>query len=325
MPTQRVLVITSEWPTYREDISGIHVLHQVNKLRELGLIVDVLHFRGKKNPVRYIQAIMNLHRRELRKYDLIHAHHGQSGVVALAQSVLPVVITFHGSDLQGIRNHRGQITVSGYILRSISWFVAHRADAVIIVSEHMKQYLPQLSCYVIPAGIDLGLFRILPQDEARQSLGFSLDSRLVLFVGNPSRPEKRYRLAKEVMGILKQQINVDMVIANGVAHDRMPLYMNACDVLLITSSSEGSPNAVKEALACNLSIVSTNVGDIRKRNEDIQTCVVCEDDRALTIANALLEALTHPRRIDSRRAVHHLDERFLTRQLIDIYENIINH
>src|SRR4029453_12233098 len=89
--------------------------------------------------------------------------------------------------------------------------------------------------------------------------------RLVLFVGNPAEARKRYDLAREVLARVDRALDAELVVAWQVPHERVPIYMNACDALLFVSMYEGSPNVVKEALACNLPVVSVVVGDVPGR------------------------------------------------------------
>lgn len=321
---RRVLIVTSEWPAGDGDISGIHVWQQVSRLREWGLCVDVFHFRGRSNPARYIHAVLSLRRMELARYDLIHAHHGQSGIVALSQHDLPVVITFHGSDLQGIRNSRGRKTARGLLLIYISKLVARKSAEVIVVSEHMRRFLPKVSCHQIPVGIDLTQFAPIPKVEARSALRLPSDKKLILFIGNLSRPVKRFHLARKAVNRLNATVDAELIVADGIPHGQMPLYMNACDVLLISSSSEGSPSIVKEALAVNLAIVSTDVGDISQRIGKISGCVICANDQESTIANDLSRVLATGGDIDGRRQVIHLDERDLARKVITVYDKTLS-
>lgn len=320
----RVLVVTSEWPRYDGDISGIHVVKQVNKLREVGVDVSVFHFLGRKNPFLYFKTILDFGRLPFEQYDLIHAHHGQSGIVALAQKQRPVVVTFHGSDLQGIRDQRGRLTPLGYILRFSSQWVASRANEIILVADYLAKYIHNCPYHLIPAGIDLSLFHPIPIEEARSTLGLPMNERLILFVGNPERTEKRFWLAQKAVASLHGTIPVQLVTANGVPPEKMPLYMNACDILLVTSSTEGSPNTVKEALACDLPIVSTDVGDVRQRIESIEGCIVCANDHPETIALALKEVLDRNKRIEGRESVRDLDETLLTQKIIQVYEKAVS-
>jgi glycosyltransferase involved in cell wall biosynthesis len=315
-----ILIVTSEWPRYDGDITGIHVVNQIRCLKQAGMRVDVFPFLGRKNLLNYWRASREFNRLDLAQYDIIHAHHGQSGLVALSQRHRPVVVTFHGSDLQGIRDAHGQVTFTGYILRHMSRWVASQADTVILVSESLARHLPHNKKYhVVPAGIDTQLFRPLPMRESRQVLSLPSDGHLVLFVGDPLRPEKRYWLAEQTLKHLPGDLPVQLIIANNVAHTQMPFYMNACDALLVTSSTEGSPNAVKEALACNLPVISTDVGDVRSRIASIPGCQVCQTEQPESLAVALIGILSRSSRIQGRETVLELDEMGLTARVIDLY------
>ncbi len=320
----RVLIVTSEWSTSINDISGIHVGNQVNRLRAAGLNVSVFNFLGHKNPLNYIKAIMRFRRLDFENYDVIHAHHGQSGIVALAQRQCPVVVTFHGSDLQGIRDEHGRVTPLGYVLSLSSQWIASRANEIILVADYLAKYIHNRPYHLIPAGIDLNLFNPLSMDEARSILGLPTNKRLILFVGNPARTEKRFWLAQKAVESLHGTIPAQLVVANGVLPRKMPLFMNACDILLVTSSTEGSPNTVKEALACDLPIVSTDVGDVRQRIQSIEGCIVCENDHPETIATALKEVLARNKRIKGRKSVRDLDENLLSLKIIQVYEKAVS-
>jgi glycosyltransferase involved in cell wall biosynthesis len=316
----KVLIVTSEWPRYQGDITGIHVVKQVNNLREAGLDVAVFHFHGRKNPLFYLKAMLDFHRLPLNQYNVIHSHHGQSGLIALVQRRLPVVVTFHGSDLQGIFNGRGQITILGHILRITSRMVARLASERIVVSDHMARFLPPGDYHVIPIGVDLELFSERTPVKARRMLGLPIEKRLVLFVGDPARTEKRFWLASESMNLLQERMEVELIVVHGVLQEVMPLYLSACDALLITSISEGSPTIVKEALACNLPIVSTNVGDVKDRIGSVEGCILSENDRPETVAAALFQVLSCKKRIDGRQGVADLDEKLLTQKVINFYQ-----
>jgi glycosyltransferase involved in cell wall biosynthesis len=318
-----VLIVTSEWPRFPGDIVGIHVKNQVNQLKAAGISVQVFPFWGHKNPLRYAWAILKLWKMPLHSFDLIHAHHGQSGVVALVQNKLPVVVTFHGSDLQGIRDLYGRVTFLGRILQWVSHVVAYFANEVILVSEHLKSYIPKRIYHVIPAGIDVEIFFPIRKDEARAKLNLSQDHRLVLFIGDSSRTEKRFWLANEVVKSIDVKCDIELVIVSGVSHDTIPLYMNACDVLLITSSSEGSPTILREALACLLPIVSVDVGDVRAQLEKIDGCIVTKDDRIDTIASALIPILEHPYRLRPQSKLSDFDEKQLVQKVITVYEKVL--
>jgi glycosyltransferase involved in cell wall biosynthesis len=150
--------------------------------------------------------------------------------------------------------------------------------------------------------------------------------RLVLFAGDPGNPVKRFWLAREAVAMAASRLSapVRIVMLRGVPHKMVPLYMNACDVLLLTSLHEGSPNVVKEALACNLPIVSVDVGDVRDRVRDVDGCVVCEHPSPVVIGNALVSVLSNPRRIRGRNAILHLERRVVAQNIVRVYLTIAN-
>jgi glycosyltransferase involved in cell wall biosynthesis len=115
-----------------------------------------------------------------------------------------------------------------------------------------------------------------------------------------------------------------LIVASGVDPALMPVYMSACDVLLLTSRHEGSPNVVKEALACNLPVVSTDVGDVRERISSVEGCVLCESDDPQVLTAGLSAVLDRSQRVAGRAAVHELNELLLTRKVIEVYERALS-
>jgi len=316
-------MITCEWPTTISPDSGSFIARQVKFLRQAGVEIDVFDFRGRKNPRNYIRAWRAAqHRLSRGSYDVVHAQWGQSALLAFPKR-LPLVVTFRGSDLNGDFGKNGRLTASGRVLRVLSRWMADRADQIIVVSKRLASRIPGLPYHVIPSGLDLDLFHPMPLEEARSRLGLPIGKPLILFAADPSNPLKRYALAKAAVALLSPRREAELVIASGVPHVLMPCYMNACDALLVTSINEGSPNVVKEALACNLPVVSVDVGDVQQRIGPVKGCVLCGDDSPETIASGL-ERILHTRgRVDGRRAVLDLDERALAERTIAVYKEAI--
>jgi glycosyltransferase involved in cell wall biosynthesis len=321
----KVLMITSEWPVPDGRPRTTHFIkRQAEFLRAAGVDVDVFHFKGAGKPWNYVKAWLGVRRRVARgAYDLVHAQFGQSGLLAFPKR-LPLVITFRGDDLQGIEDARGRLTPGGRLLKLACQAMARRADTTIIVSEHMRRFLhPSVPTRVIPSGLDLSLFRPIPRDEARQRLGLPLDRRLLLFAGDPALARKRFALARAAVDVLNRSLAAELIVAWGVPHGDVPVFMSACDALVFTSMQEGSPNVVKEALACNLPVVSVAVGDVPARLGGIAGCELCPDDRPETIAAALERVLRRGERIAGHEAVRHLDETTLTQEVIAIYRSVV--
>jgi glycosyltransferase involved in cell wall biosynthesis len=319
----RVLMITCEWPSPERPHQVPFIVRQVEFLRRAGVEIEVFSFRGARNPLNYLRAWCQVQRRLWTgQYDVIHAQWGQSVPTALPTR-RPLVVTFRGGEGEGIVGDRGRLrgkyTISGVVLRLVSAFAAYRADELVIVSSHMRAYLPNRPVHVVPSGLDFSRLPLLPSEDARRQLGLPLSKRLVLFVGNPAEARKRYDLAREVVSRLEATLDAELVVAWQVPHDRVPIYMNACDALLFVSMYEGSPNVVKEALACNLPVVSVEVGDVAERLEGVAGCKVCHSADPDELAGALAEVLVANRRIEGRAAVLELDEALLAEKTIQIY------
>lgn len=320
----RVLMITSAWPQPGRPQTTHFVKRQAEFLQGAGVDVDVFAFQGQRRVINYARY-WRLARERIRRgnYDVVHAQFGQSGLLALP-SRIPLVVTLRGSDILGIVGPNGKYLKKGKLLQAGTRLVCRQADAVVVVSAHMKAYLPRgVDATVLPSGLDFELFRPIPRDEARRYLGLDPDRRYVLFAGNPAQPRKRHHIAAAAMDLVPVELGAELLVAWGVAHFEMPYYMSACDAMVFTSMQEGSPNVVKEALACNLPVVSVAIGDVEERLQGIEGCEVTRDERPETIAAALVRVLERKARIVGRDSVLHLDERACTQRLIGIYRSVI--
>ena len=317
----KILVITSEWPSSSHPEQVPFLINEINELRKFGMNIDVFSFSGKKKPLIYLKEWFRLHFTfDLEKYDLLHAEWGQSGLLVLPKQK-PLVVTFRGSDLEGIINEKGKYTFSGIILRLVSQFIAIIADHVVIVSESILRYLPPVSYTVLPVCLDTNIFKPMPKEDARKQLNLPLDKHLILFASNPNRPEKRYALAKAAVEMLGD--NTQLIVTRNVQHKQMMLYYNACDALVITSSHEGSPTVMYEALACNLPIVSTDVGDVKYRIEEIDGCYVCKGETIEEIASYLLKSINSGKRIAGYNFVSKFDTEHFCMKMNKVYESCL--
>jgi len=317
----RVLAVTNEWPTAARPWRAPFVADQVEALRRRGVVVDVFAFRGAKNPLRYAAAAWRLRQKIACRYDLVHAHFGQSGLICLSRA-LPMVVTLRGTDPIGIAGPRGGYTVRGTVLRWACRLVAQRADKIIAVSTNLTRYVSRRDIEIIPDGVDLALFRPMPQDEARRILTLPATRPLVLFPYAPSNPVKRFGLAREAVRRTELS-DVELVALGTVPHKDMPLYMNACDALIMTSLHEGSPNVVKEALACGLPVVSLDVGDVSERITSVEGCRLCPDDHPESIGMALREVLRQRVRVDARTQLADITLNRTTERVVDVYRAAI--
>jgi len=306
--THSVLVVTNMYPDAQNPDFGTFVQEQVEGLRTRGLDMDVLVVGGKRQRLSYVGGAQRFLRHvRQRHYDLIHAHYVFSGIIARLQHQSPVLLTHHGIEV-----------LQGWTA-PLSWMISRWVDGVIVMSDEMKQALGLANAHVIPCGVDLELFKPQPQAEARAQLGLPLDRRLVLFAGLV-RPEKRLDVIQAAVEQLQgEEASAELVIATGQRHERIPLYLNACDVLVLASEKEGSPVIIKEAMACNLPIVSVDVGDVARLVSGTEGCYICRRDPA-DMAQKLKWALDRGQRTDGRRAVQHLGLEATVDKILQVYE-----
>jgi glycosyltransferase involved in cell wall biosynthesis len=309
----KILVVTNMYPHAGDLSSGVFVMQQVNYLRKYGHHVDVYHIRGFLSKFNYLKASWDVFIRTIREsYDLVHVHYGLSGISALFRWKTPMVITLHGSDV-----------LIGKIQPMISRFVCKFSDAVIIVSKKMAD---KIQGKVIPCGIDLDVFKPYDRKESRLRLGLPLNKFIILFPFHPSRKIKRYDLAEAaIKSLVEKGYDIELLTVTGVKNENMPYYYSASDAMILCSESEGSPTSVKEALACNIPVVSTNVGDVNEILDGIQGVEICRNDIE-SLSRGLLNVLKtlSMDNYDYRIAVKRYDQEILGQSIIDVYKDIIN-
>lgn len=310
----RVLCFTNMYPTESEPWIGTFVHELVESVRRLGVEVDVLAFDGRKRTWNYATAARQLRRAlRARRFDLVHAHYGLTGMVALTQRRVPTVVTFHGSDT-------GNPTVKWQAW--VSWLVARKATPV-FVSRDGAQRLGCADAAIIPAGVDIDLFQPAAADEARRSLGWASAGRYVLLPGARANPDKGAALFDAVFEELVRDVaDLNPVSLEGFTRAQVAQVMNAVDVTLMTSSWEGSPVSAKESLACMTPVVSVPVGDMPELLAGLPGCAVVPRDRA-RLARAVLAALAHGPDVALRRRAEQFSNARMAAQTVDLYRRVL--
>ena len=302
----RVLVFTNMYPTPEAPFYGPFVHDEVQALRKAGVDVDLYFVNGRASKANYFGMPAGFFKRmRARRYDIVHVHHSFCGLIATMQHAVPVVWTFHEGEISGntrdaLREH--PIRRFAYS-RRLKRHVASRVDAIIVVAEHLRAQVGRADAVWLPAGVDMDVFVPMDTQPAKQRLGLAEGKRYVLFPSSPSRVEKRYPLAKRAVDLLRESSpsmrDVELLTLDNVPHDTVPFYINASELMLMTSSFEASPVTIREALACNVPVLCTDVGDARVVLEGLPGCAIIDADPA-HIATALAAALAGPRRVESR-------------------------
>lgn len=278
--------------------------------------------------------------------DLIHAHYGLSGLLANLQRKIPVVTTYHGSDI----NNR-KVFLFSKICMFLSVHNIFVSDKMIPKSRPHPNPLQPLSPFgyflqkekeigygvfereeersfgrkkhsLIPCGVDIDLFKPIDKLTARNQLNLEQDKKYILFAGSFTNQVKNPALAKQSVNLIE---NVELLELKGYSREQVALLMNAVDCVLMTSFSEGSPQFIKEAMACGCPIVAVPVGDVPEVTKNIEGCFLTNYDPD-DVAQKLKMALEFGKRTEGRKRIVELglDAERVARKIIGVYEKVIN-
>lgn len=198
------------------------------------------------------------------KYDLIHAHYGLSCWVALLTfTKITIIVSLMGSDVYGDYYSDGRFKYKSLCIIIFSKLLEPFVKHIIVKSENiLNSVIFKRKCTLIPNGVNINEFQLFDKSVARNKFNFRSDERIIIFLGNPYESRKNVALVKKAINMIEIS-NIKLLLPYPVEHSRVPYYLNAADVLVLASLNEGSPNVIKEAMACNCPIVSTDVGDVR--------------------------------------------------------------
>ena len=327
----KILAVTNVYPTEQRPTQGTFIEQQVKGLRDIGLDVDVLMVdRASLGYRAYINLGARVRKEaSVNRPALIHVMYGgvMAKTVVKAVTGFPVIVSFCGSDLQGEN-------LPGFLRKTAvtygvwcSRFAARHAHGVIVKSKNLWQALPadmdKKRVRIIPNGVDLNRFTPMDPNKCRQRLGWDPTRFHVLSPANARAPGKRFWLAQAAVREAQHAgVPAELHRLEGVKHADVPLWLNSSDCLLITSEHEGSPNIVKEALACSVPVVSLDVGDVSERIQGISGCHICSADPR-DLAVRLVAVKNGPRRVQSRIAMDCLSLNKVAERLLDFYDCVI--
>ena len=303
---------------------------QIESLSRLGVDIATYVFHDRRSLCGLLHGGRGL-RRKAQEFqaDLVHVHYGAAqALITVLFSSRPVILSFCGSDLFGNYDASGRKTWSGFLSILLSQLGALGCWRCIAKSEELKNALwvpiSRTKCEVIPNGVDLDMFQPMSQAEARARLGWTHQDPVVLFMDRKGDWVKDPDLAHAAYTEARKKISsLRIHVVENEPPEKMPLFHNAADVLLLTSHHEGSNNTAKEALACNLPVVATACGDIPERLQGVRSCYVCSRD-ARELGIGLCHVLTSRERANGRE---HMQELALDRVAMRIkrsYEEVLS-
>ena len=308
----KVIFVASGNKRVGEVSSFVQSQYDSLKAEGLEMVLFPVVGHGAMAHLKAARQLRKIVRRE--KPDVIHAHYSVYGYVAALATMCmchkpEIVVSILGSFPR--RNKKWRL---------VRYCVQHVWDKTIVKSERTKRQLG-LDVPVIPNGVNLEIFQTLEASAARKAVGFEDGKKYIIWCSNPERPEKDWALAQAAVA----QVNdVELVAVYNKTPQEVCTYMNASDCLLLTSVSEGSPNVIKEAMACNCPIVTTNVGDVKERLENLDGCYVVDSREPKELAEALRKSLAFGKRTEGRKRIiaDQLEISQIAKRIKDIYERI---
>lgn len=328
----RVLAVTNLYPTLQNPHRGTFIEQQIQGLRRAGLEVDVLVVdRDGKGVCAYL-GLGKVLRFRIAAFqpEIVHVMYGGvlAEIVTRVVTDRPVVVSFCGTDLLGgsYFRHFRWLTVQYDVFSSR--LAAKRADGIVVKSKNLRSALPKGTdlnrVWVIPNGVDLSRFQPFDRLESRRKLGWEEDTFHILTTAYPGHVRKKLELAEETVARLRQDgITVELHQLHRVPHKEVSVWLNASDALLLTSIHEGSPNIIKEALACNRPVVSTDVGDVRERIEEVEGCYLSRPDPAALAAKLRL-VFNGPHWIEGSAKMQELSLERVAHRLNDFYMTLLD-
>ncbi len=312
----KILHITNAFPTQEYSSYGIFIKEQIDSLEKEGLTQKYFFVNARKyGAIKYFKIILEL-RKNIKKFcpQIIHVHHEFCLIpLIFISKKQPIVLSLLG-DIQ----KRGLINKVLYKILSL------RVDKII-----MKNKISRNSKIVyLPNGVNTELFKPIDIVEAKQKLGLNIQTKYVLFVSaSKNNPIKRYDKYSEIVSNLNERYgNTEELLMTNVTREQTPYYFNAAEFLLLTSDHEGSPNAVKEAMACNKPVVSTNVGNVCQLLTGSVNSYVASTNSINELVEASINVLHSNKELNNRDLIfkQDLDIQNVAKKLIELYKKLVN-
>ena len=305
----RILIcVSGNAPNYSFGHNQVFVYEQIESIKRLDPGVEYQVFSVVGKGVKgYLSSIKSL-KKAINEYkpDLIHAHCGHIGALAVLQRSVPVITTFHGSDVNNAKMR--PISSFASLLSYCSVFVSKKLLETLHVKGRRKE--------VIPCGVDCNIFFPMDKDGCKQKLGLDLKKDFILFSSDFGNSVKNPELAKAVAAHFP---DITLMEIKGRTREEVAWLINGAELVLMTSFSEGSPQIIKEAVACGQHIVTVDVGDVREQLEGIEGCAVCDSDEQQLVD--AVRTVLYTRRPDKRH-VNRFDLITIANKILELYKTL---
>jgi teichuronic acid biosynthesis glycosyltransferase TuaC len=308
----------------------INATSQMRSLADCNVAVFYGFLYGRKSLWKLCRAGFKIRKMvQQEKIQLVHVLWGTTtSAMVILFSPVPVIISFCGSDLFGVVDAAGQRLLRGRLSRLLSQLSALGAAKVVVKSRALKQVLWECiypKTIILPNGVDSTVFYPITRDTARSSLGWSPAEKILLFFTGGGAIVKNRQLAESVFVLVQKMVpEAKFCCVDNVPHEVLVYYYNAADVMLLTSHHEGSNNSLKEALCCNLPVVSVDCGDAIERLEGVRNCSVHRNRDPASMAREVVSILQRATRSNGCEHMKNLEIRVIASRLRVIYEDTLN-
>jgi glycosyltransferase involved in cell wall biosynthesis len=316
----KVLHITNNYPTEKLPIFGIFVKEQIDSLSKIGVENEIFFINGReKGKKEYLNSIIKL--RQLlkkRRFDVIHCHHVYSAICLILSG-------YSGKNRTVISYQNDPTNEQG---NKVFKLIKRKFDAIIF--KNNSALVDSKKLFYQPNGVNTEFFRSIDRKECLKKLGLDADKRYLLFVSsNLIRNQKRYDRFTEVLRLLREKYNlhdVEELKLINTERSLVPYYFNVSSLHLMTSDFEGSPNSVKEAMACNIPVISTDVGNVRELLWAVDGSFVADTKEVQELAELTYQALNDNLKVNSRDKLIEmkLDIDSVAYNIVLIYKKIIH-
>ena len=291
------------------------IKNQGESLKNKNIKLDYFSIKGK-GIFGYLNSIITLKKHlKKQKYDIFHAHYSLSGFVAGLSGCRPLIVSLMGSDVKA----------KWYLKYIINFFEFFYWDTTIVKSIDMKNELNKYKYRVIPNGVNTEKFKPIDRNEALNFVGWKNNKKHILFASDPNRKEKNFKLLEDSVKLINDDIEVHYL--KNIANQDIPYYLNASNVVVLSSLWEGSPNIIKESMSCNCPIVSTAVGDVEWVLGNTNGCFISSFE-ILEFSSKIIKAIEYSikhKKTNGRDRIKnlHLDSVSISNKLINIYNKTL--
>ncbi len=303
---------------------------QMQSLINAGINIHYGYTRNFKNPIKILRLSFYLRQIvEREKINLVHVLWGNIlGLTVNLASPVPVLMSLCGSDLLGSYDKNLKKTWNGRISGFVTQIAAIISSGIITKSQDMKNRLWKISknkTVVLPNGVNLNKFYEIDKTISRKKIGWDTKNPVILFFYSEGQYMKNKPLAEKIYNITKKEIpECELKILSKVSHEDLIYYYNGADVLINTSLHEGSNNSIKEAICCNLPVVSAPSGDAVERLVNVENSSTSKNWNENEMAQLVLKILNSQKRSNGRIFASEISEETIQAKLISIYHNLIS-